>query len=701
MQRFVVVLFAALAVSFPARAEEGMWTFNDFPSAKVKQQYGFEPSPAWLEHLRLSSIRLAGGCSASLVSAQGLVLTNHHCARSCIEQLSTAKSNLNATGFFAKTTAEERRCPAMEANQLVEIKDVSAEVFKATQGLSDQAFHDAQKAEFARLEKACATSDSLRCDVVTLYRGGQYHLYKYRRFQDVRLVFAPEEAIAFFGGDPDNFMFPRYDLDLSFLRLYDEGKPFQAAHHFEWSPAGVKEGELTFVTGHPGGTSRQLTVAQLEMERDLKLPRSLMRLAELRGWVAQFRTKGPEQSRIGTDLLFGVENGFKALKGEHEALLDKTFFASKVAAENALRAKVKADPKLQGAYGGAWDAIANANEEFKRLRRHYSMLEGLGGFSSDTIGIARTLVRAAAELPKPNEKRLREWSDSKLPGVKQRLFSEAPIYDELEELTLTFSLTKLREELGPDNPVVQRVLGMRSPSELAKALVKGTKLKDVKVRKALFEGGQKAIDASKDPLIALMKEIEPDARALRTRYEEQVESVVKKASEQIARANFLIHGTGQYPDATFTLRLSYGQVKGYEELGQPVPPFTYIRGAFNRHTGRDPFALPKSWLNAKAKLDPATPFNFASTNDIIGGNSGSPVVNQAGQLVGLVFDGNIQSLGGEYGFDPAVNRAVSVDSRAIMESLDKVYGAKRLIEELKGPATQATPEAPPARGVNH
>jgi hypothetical protein len=664
-------------------ADEGMWTYNNFPSAKVKEKYGFEPTQEWLDHVRLSSARLAGGCSGSFVSPDGLVLTNHHCAHSCIEQLSTAKKDYVKSGFFAKTLAEEVKCPVIEVNQLTEINDVTDRIGTATKGMTGQQYNTAIKAEMAKIEKECATSDDVRCDVVTLYRGGKYNLYKYRRFQDVRLAFAPEFAIAFFGGDPDNFMFPRYDLDVTFLRVYGkDGKPAKMDHYLKWNAAGVKEGDLTFVSGHPGRTSRLMTVAELEYNRDFALPKRLMTLSELRGILTEFQNRGPEQKRVSTDTLFGIENSIKGLKGRHEALLDKAFFAQKVEAEKKLRAQVEADPAKKALYGQAWTHIAQALEQQRKIAKQLAMKEQ--SFSSDIFAIAKSLVRYSDESQKPNEKRLREYVESNVPALKQRLFSSAPIYDEFEITMLTWSLTRLREELGADDPFVKKVLGKESPRGLATSLMKGTKLKDVKVRQQLFEGGRKAIEASNDPMIKLALVIDQDGRDIRKKHEDEIESVIKKNSELIAKAQFEAYGTSMYPDATFTLRLSYGSVKGYEDNGRQVKPVTVMAGAYERATGQEPYALPTSWLAAQSKLNLETPMNFCSDNDIIGGNSGSPVVNKEGEVVGLVFDGNIQSLGGEYGFDPAVNRAVSVHTAALTESLSKIYGAHRIVEELTG-----------------
>ncbi|ADO72097.1 S46 family peptidase [Stigmatella aurantiaca] len=693
MRQLAVV--AALLGALPALADEGMWTYNNFPAAAVKAQYGFEPTAQWLDKVRLSSARIAGGCSASFVSANGLVMTNHHCTRGCIEQLSTADKDYIANGFYAKAPTDELKCPAMEINQLAEITDVTDRLNTATQGRTGKEYSDTLKAEMAKIEKECATSDQVRCDVVTLYQGGKYNLYKYRRFQDVRLVFAPEHAIAFFGGDPDNFEFPRYDLDVSFVRVYQDGKPAPQDNFFKWSKAGAKEGELTFVSGHPGRTSRGLTIAELEYQRDVVLPKTLMLMSEQRGLITEFQKRGPEQKRISNNLLFGVENAVKAQKGRHEALLDKAFFAQKVAAEQELRQKVNASPELKKKYGAAWDEIAKAQEQLKHIRKELNFMEKGQGFSSQLYNIAMTLVRAADELPKENGVRLREFTDAALPGLKAQLLSPAPIYPELEIARLEFSLTKLREELGADHPFVKKVLGKESPLTLATRVVNGSQLRDVAFRQQLFDGGKKAISGSKDPMIELARLVDPDARAIRKNHEDNIDSVIRKNSELVAKAKFEVYGTNVYPDATFSLRLSYGSVKGYVEDGKKVTPITVMSGTFDRHTGEAPFALPKSWLDAKSKLKASTPMNFASTNDIIGGNSGSPAINKDAEIVGLIFDGNIQSLGGEYGFNESVNRAVSVHSEAIIESLKTVYGATRVIDELR-PGKPVPVKAPPA-----
>lgn len=663
--------------------DEGMWTLNGFPTKAVQEKYHFDATGPWLDHVRLSSARLAGGCSASFVSHNGLVMTNHHCAHSCIEQLSDAKKDYVASGFYASRETDEVKCPEIEVNKLVNISDVTDRVRKATHKLTGKAFNDALKAAMSKLEKECAGgSDKVRCDVVTLYHGGMYHLYKYQRYQDVRLVFAPEFSVAFFGGDPDNFMFPRYDYDVSFLRVYDHDKPLETKDFFKWSKDGAREDELTFVTGHPGKTSRLLTISELEFERDVALMNRLLLYSELRGVLTEFQKRGPEQKRISNSKLFQIENSLKAYKGRHQALLDKNLFDKKVAAEKALRQKVSSNPKWRKEYGHAWDDIAAAHAELRKIYTRLNQIEN-STYGSRLFAIAKNLVRAAAELPKPNEKRFREFADSNLPQVKQYLFSTAPIYDEFEIEMLTFGLTKVREQLTADDPFVKKVFGAKSPAEIAEDIVKNTKLKDVKERRMLFEGGQKAIDQSRDPMIQFALLIDPDARAVRKKYEDEIETKIKQADEKVAQAHFAVYGSNTYPDATFTLRISYGQMKGYEEMGHYVKPFTTIAGAYQRNTGRDPFALPQSWLKAKSDLVMSTPLDFCTTNDIIGGNSGSPVINKDAEIVGIIFDGNIQSLGGDYGYDESVNRAVAVHSASILEVLQKVYGATRIVEDIQ------------------
>ena len=681
-------LIAALCIPLSAVAAEGMWTLDNLPTKAIQKSTGFAPDAAWVAKVMQSSARLDNGCSGSFVSKDGLVLTNHHCARNCIQELSTAKVDYIQDGFLAKARTDELRCPALEINRLEEITDVTAKIEAATKGTSGPAFAKARKGEIASIESACTgeAKATRLCQVVTLYQGGRYHLYRYHRFDDVRLAFAPEQAVAFFGGDPDNFNFPRFNLDMSLLRVYENGKPAAVTSYFPFKPEGAAEGEATFITGHPGNTERGLTVAQLETLRDLSLPQRLMLSSELRGYLARYGAEGAEQARVAQDDLFGVENSLKARKGQLEALQDPTVFADKKREEDALRAAVAKNPKLKKDTGSAWQDIAKAQVVARNIFWEHRMLELGVGFNSQYFQTARALLRGADERAKPNADRLQEFGEARLPQFEQQLFSTAPIYPEYEKAKLAFSLTKLREYLSPDHPMVKAVLGKDSPETVAKRLVEGTKLGNVDTRKALWTGGAKAVAESSDPFIEMARKVDVAARALRKTYEDEVRAVETQSAAKIAAARFATKGTSVYPDATFTLRLSYGEVKGWEEKGKPVAPFTTIGGTFERETGAEPFELPKSWFKARdsGALKLAQPFNFVSSNDIIGGNSGSPVINKDAQIVGLVFDGNIRSLGGAYWYDERSNRSVSVHAGAIIEALRTIYSAGFLADEIAG-----------------
>ena len=686
MRKSVLLLIVAAVSAFTSTyAAEGMWTFDNLPRQQMQARYGFSPTQAWADHVQRSAVRLAGGCSGSFVSADGLVMTNHHCVNSCVQQLSSASKDFIRDGFYAKERTDEQLCPEIELNRLDRISDVTTRIQSATSGLDGKDYSRAQKAEKSRIESECVGADKARtrCDVVELYHGGLYHLYKYRRYQDVRLVFAPELAMAFFGGDPDNFNFPRYDLDIGLLRAYEDGKPAKVVDYLPFSKKGAEEGEMTMVVGHPGSTQRLLTLSQLEFLRDLALPQRLFLGSEQRGLYTQFRALGPEQYRIAQSELFGIENSLKARKGQLEALQDPEVFTYKRKQEAALRTFVAADPKLQQAYGSAWDEIEKAEIVARNLYWPYRLIEQGVGFGSKYFGYARTLVRGAEERAKPNADRLREFTESALPSEEQGLFSTAPVYPEFEQVKLTWALTKLRELLGTDDPLVQKLFAQESPQQLATRLIKGTMLGDAEVRKALWSGGRDAIAASTDPFIKLALAVDPEARAIRKRVEDEVDAVENKSAQKIAAAGFAKDGTGTYPDATFTLRLSYGEVKGWQEGGRTIAPFTTIAGAFRHSTGYEPFKLPDSWIAARDRLDGNQRFDFVTTNDIIGGNSGSPMINRDGEVVGLIFDGNIHSLGGAFWFDERVNRAVAVHSGALLEALGKVYGADRIVQELR------------------
>ena len=687
-----VLVLSALSWGASLRADEGMWPFNHLPRAALKKRYDFTLSDQWLSRVQKSSVRVAG-CSGSFVSSTGLTLTNHHCAQECLSRLSSAKKDYFEQGYYAATPADELVCPGAEIHQLTEIQDVTQRIQSATRGLDGEAFKEALKGERARIEKACATSEDLNCEVVSLYHGGLYELYQYRRYRDVRLVFAPEAAIAFFGGDPDNFNFPRYDLDLTFLRAYSGGKPVATPDYLPWSSKPLAPNDLTFVSGNPGSTERLLTVAQLEYVRDHELVEQLLSLARYRGFLTEYQQRGAEARRVSTSELFNVENGFKALRGEHQALSNDAFFERLRAREHQLRAQVRSNAELQSKYGNAWEAIERGQAREAELALEWRWIEGGGGRPSwsktSLFGWARSLVRAADERVKPNEQRLPEYADARLPGLEQRLLAARPLDTAFEIAKLSFGLSTLREELGSGHPFVRQVLGRLSPEELASELVRGSQLGSVAERKRLWQADKSAITASKDRMIQLALAIDAEARRVRARYENEVDAVVTKNSELVAQARFAVYGMTSYPDATLSARLSFGTVRGWRERGEWVPAFTTIGGAFDRATGRAPFALPKSWLAHRAALDLATPFNFVTDNDIIGGNSGSPVINRDGELVGLVFDGNIHSLGGAFGFDIAKNRMIAVDARAITHTLEHVYAAKRLSSELSGSAPGA------------
>ncbi|HEU4664319.1 MAG TPA: S46 family peptidase, partial [Dokdonella sp.] len=601
MYKLAVGILLALATVSGALAGEGMWTPDNLPAAQLQAKYGFTPSAEWTAHAQRAALRLAGGCSGSFVSPNGLVLTNHHCVNSCVQQLSTAEKDFIKSGFLAKEEKDEIRCPEIELNRLDTISDVSTRVKQATAGKSGEAYSKAEKAIKSEIEKECVAQDSAgtRCDVVDLYHGGVYSLYKYHRYQDVRLVFAPEFEMAFFGGDPDNFNFPRYDLDMGMLRAWEGGKPAVVADYFPFSKDGAAEGEMVVTIGNPGGTDRQLTIAQLEAARDLDLIARLLLLAEQRGVIEQFRSESPEHWRIGQHDLFSIENAFKALRGRLLALQDPTVFALKRKQEAELRAFVDADPARKAKYGGAWDAIAKAMDTYRTIETRYKYIEAHRGFFSEYYAHARTLVRGTIERTKPNAERLREYTDSKLPSVTQQLLSSAPIYPDYEQVTLGWSLTKLREALGTDDAFVRQVLGNDAPEAVARRLVATTRLGDPAVRKALWDGGAEAVAKSDDPFIVLARAVDAPARAIRKRYENEVEAIVDQNSELIAAARFERFGTKVYPDATFTQRFSFGEVRGWEEKGTVVPPFTDIAGTFAHATGAYPFALPASWLAAK------------------------------------------------------------------------------------------------------
>ncbi|SIO64939.1 dipeptidyl-peptidase 7. Serine peptidase. MEROPS family S46 [Singulisphaera sp. GP187] len=671
-------------------ADEGMWVFNNLPLKTLKQRYNFAPTPAWIERLRSSAVRFNSGGSGSFVSADGLVMTNHHVGADMLQKISTAGKNYHKAGFLAKTRADEIKAPDLELNVLVEIQDVTDRVLAAVKpGMGDSEAGTAKRKAMATIEKESLDKSGLRSDVVTLYQGGQYALYTYKKYTDVRLVFAPEFDIAFFGGDPDNFEFPRYDLDVCFFRAYENDKPAQPKHYLSWSAAGSKDGDLIFVAGHPGKTSRLNTVAHLEYLRDVSFPFSLEILHAREAFLAEYGKKGAEHARQAMDELFGYQNSRKAREGGLKGLKDEALMARKREAEVTLRDRIKADHAAQAAYGSAWDKIAAAHQVSTKIAKRFNFLERGFAFDSALFHVARTLVRLAQEQEKPNGDRLREYRESALESLQLALFSDAPIYPEFEEAKLAHSLAFWKKGMGENDPLVARVLHGRTPEAVAKELVGGTKLADVSVRRALAKGGLKALLELDDPMIKLALAIDADARTLRTQYEDEVEDVLSAQYAGISKATFEAQGDSVYPDATFTLRLAFGTVKGYEAGGKFIPPYTTIGGAFKHadaHGNTTPYVIPPSWHQAKqeGRLNLETAMNFVSTADIIGGNSGSPVVNRDNEVVGLIFDGNVDSLVLDFAFDDRSARAISVDSRAIFEALKSVYHAEELAGELMG-----------------
>ncbi len=681
-----LALAAVLLLAASAFAEEGMWTLDNPPLKQLKDKFGFEPTTQWLEHIRLASVRVGDGGSGSFISPDGLVLTNHHVALGQLQNVSTPQKNYVADGFYALTPAEEMSCPDLELNVLYSMENVTDRVLKAVKpGLTPKQALDAQKAEMAKIEKESLTKTGLRSDVVPLYSGGEYWLYRYKKYTEVKLVFAPEQQIAFYGGDPDNFTYPRYDLDMAVFRAYENGKPARVAHYLKWSAKGAADGEMVFVSGHPGSTNRRMTLAQLYYQRDFSYP---FRLASLKRRLSIYRAYaalGPEQARQAAGQIFGIENSLKVTAGEYEGLKNPQLMEKKARDEKEFRSLIESRPELKQVTGDPFETIAAALEKIKpRLNElNYRRLPG-----QSLGGIALQIVRLVAEVKKPDGQRLEGYHDSQLDSLKFRLFSPAPVYPGLEEALGIDTVKQMVEKLGPQDPFVKAVLELgQTPEEAVKALLAGTKLADPNVRKSLVAGGEKAVAASADPFIVLARKVDPILREMIKWQEDNIESFTRPAGEKIGQALFAVYGKSLYPDATFTLRLTYGAVKGYPMNGTLAPSKTTFYGLYDRAVSFDdkpPFNLPKRYLEGRDKLDLSTPLNFVCTLDIIGGNSGSPVINRNGELVGLVFDGNIESLVGRFIYDETANRCVAVHSAAMIEALKKLYGAQNLAKEILG-----------------
>jgi hypothetical protein len=692
--RAACALCSLCALIAPAsQADEGMWLFNNPPVKLLQEKYHFQPTGAWLEHVQKSSVRFDNGGSGSFVSPDGLVMTNHHVGADCLEKMSTKDKNYIATGFEAKSNADEPKCADLELNVLMSIEDVTSRVAGAVQpGMDAASAEKSRRAEINNIEKDSRDKTGLRSDVVTLYNGGQYHLYRYKQYTDVRLVFAPQKAIAFFGGDPDNFEYPRYDLDICFFRVYENDKPVHADNYLKWSESGAAEGDLIFVSGHPGRTERGDTLAQLLYQRDYAVPGVLNLLRRREVMLQNYSDRSAENARRAEDELFSVQNSRKAYLGRLAGLQDPAILGKIREGEKELRDAVAKDPKLGESYGNGWDQVAATIKTLIKIRDEYNLF-GIGpqrraqSFNSTLFDIAIKLVRLAEETSKPNGERLREYSEAGLDSLKLQLFSDAPIYDDLETVQLADSLGFMAEVMGEENETVQMVLAGKSPRDRATELIHGTALKDVAVRKRLADGGLKAIQESNDPMIQLARLIDPESRRIRQAFEQQVDEPQRQAYTKIAKARFAVYGSSVYPDATFTLRLAFGEAKGYTEGGKKIPWATTLGETYEHaaaHNNKEPFGLPEIWNERKLQLKLSTPFNFVSTADIIGGNSGSPVINRQGEVVGIIFDGNLESLVLDYTYSDKEARAVAVHSAGILEALRKIYAANRLVTELTG-----------------
>jgi hypothetical protein len=686
LSHFAAALAAAgaLFLSVRGRADEGMWTFDNPPLQQLRTKYGFTPTAQWLDHVRLSSVRLNDGGSGSFVSPHGLLLTNHHVARVQLQKNSTPQHDYLRDGFYAATQAEEMKSPDLEINVLVSMENVTARVNQAIAGAkTPEAQFAARRAAIAAIESESQQKTGLRSDVVTLYQGGEYWLYRYKRYTDVRLVFAPEQQIAFFGGDPDNFTYPRYDLDMAIYRVYENGQPIDSRDYLKWNPKGAEDKELVFVSGHPGSTSRLDTMAQLEYLRDVADPIRIKLFQDRIATLEKYSAQGSEQALQASSDIFFLQNSLKAYQGMYDGLRDKAIVAKKQSEETEFRGKVMANPAWKSAYGSAWSDIAAAEQKLAtRTREVY-----YHSTNSQLAGIAMDIVQYVAEIRKPDGERLPGFHDAQLESLRFELFSPAPIHPGMEIARITGALEYDLAGAGPNDPFLQMILKGRTPAQVAAELVNGTKLTDPAVRRQLIDGGEPAVAASSDPMIVLARELDPMRRAQIKWMQDNVESVEQRGGELLGKARFAVYGKTAYPDATFTLRLSYGQVLGYPMNGTVAPPKTTFYGLYDRADSFDnkpPFNLPARYVQARNTLTLSTPYDFVTTNDIIGGNSGSPVINRAGDIVGLIFDGNIESLVGDFVYDGERNRAVAVDTAAMTEALGKVYHADGLLNELLG-----------------
>lgn len=703
MKKFssIVMLSALLISPLSIYADDGMWTFDNPPRKQWKERYNFEPTDAWLENVRLASVRLNDGGSGAFVSGSGLLMTNQHVASGQLQKVSTPERDYTKEGFYARTPADELKCPDLEVNVLLSYEDVTRRVQSAAKaGASDREANEQRKAEMAAIEKESAEKTGLRSEVVTLYSGGEYWLYRFKKYTDIRLVFAVEEQIAFFGGDYDNFTYPRYDLDVAFFRVYENNQPLKTDHYFKWSASGPADGELVFAPGNPGSTNRLLTTAQIHFQRDVGNPLQMQVWTSRLNALKSYAGRGTEQARRAGAGRRSFENSIKRLVGQQEGLNNPRMISKKEQEEKSLRAEIARKPDAQQAYGGAWDQIATAYRDYPQMAKRvaFSTLTpsrvdlfgtSFGNPISRLATVAAAIVRYTEETRKPNNKRYDEFRDSNLESFRFSLFSRAPIYPDMEEHLLAAWFEEAQKTLGADDPFVKAALAGSTPAEAAKRAVTGTKLADVDARKALIEGGADAVAGSNDPMIVLARNVEPVTRELRAWLEEKIQSVEAGAGQKIAQARFAVYGKTVYPDATFSLRISYGKVLGYEEDTTLVPYKTTMNGLYDRAESFDekyPYDLPKRYKEGKTRLALSTPMNFVYTADTIGGNSGSPVINASAEIVGLNFDSNIQKLPNRYWYveESEGGRAVAVHSAAIVEAIKKLYDADKLVQEITG-----------------
>ena len=684
---FAAILIACFAGSTLVLADEGMWTFDNPPLKQWKERYNFEPTKEWLDNLRLASVRLSDGGSSSFVSPNGLLITNQHVASGQLAKSSTKDNDYIKNGFYARSEKDEIKVPDLEANILMSYGDVTSRVLGAVKkGATNAQAAEQRKAASSGIEKDCVASTQLKCEVISLYNGGEYWLYRFKKYTDIRIVFAPEEQIAFFGGDYDNFVYPRYDLDVTFLRVYENGKPVHTPNYFKWSEKGAQDGEFVVLPGNPGSTSRLLTVSQLKYQRDVGNPLQKLVWESRLHALEDYSKRGPEQARQAHATIRSLNNSLKRLGGQQDGLMNPKQFGKKEKEEADLKAGLAKQPKLNAQYAPAWAQIATAYAALPKFANRIAFTT----LAPSRLGtIASQIVRYAEETKKPNDQRYDEFRDNRLESLKLGLLSPAPIYTELEEAALTQWLVDAKKSLGPNDPFIRATIATSDPATVVRQAIAGTTLKDPAARKALLDGGAAAVAASTDPLIVMARKIEPIIRELRTWNETNITNVESVAGQKIAQARFAVYGKSMPPDANFNLRISYGRVKGYEEDTTLVPYKTTFYGLYDRADSfnqMEPWNLPERWQKGRDKIDLSTPLDFVYTADTIGGTSGSPVVNRNGEFVGINFDSNNQKLSNRYWYveEEESGRAVGVHSAGITEALRKLYKADDLVKELLG-----------------